>query len=123
MTATLSPEIEPGTVSWLDIQMTIPCNCNTAMVTFWVTPLDPTGVSEGNEQNINVFPNPTSDFVTVGAEGLQKVEVIDLMGRVVKSVSAISNTLRLDFESLSNGLYYLSVRTEDGIIIRPIVKK
>ena len=123
MTATLRPEIEPGTVSWLDIQMTIPCNCNTAMVTFWVTPLDPTGVSEGNEQNINVFPNPTTDFVTVEAEGLKEVEVVDLMGKVVKSISAISNTLRLGFESLSNGLYYLSVRTEDGIIIRPIVKK
>ena len=62
--ATLRPEIQPGTVAWLDVMMTIPCGCNTAMVTFWVTPLDVTKVPE-NPVEISIFPNPVTDFVTV----------------------------------------------------------
>ena len=123
MTATLRPEIEPGTVSWLDIQMTIPCNCNTAMVTFWVTPLDLTGVSEGNEQNINVFPNPTANFVTVEAEGLEKVEVVDLMGKTIKSVTSIGNALQIDLTELKSGTYFISAKTRStSSFVKPILK-
>ena len=123
MTATLRPEIEPGTVSWLDIQMTIPCNCNTAMVTFWVTPLNPTGVSEDNEQNINVFPNPTTDFVTVEAEGLEKVEIVDLMGKTIKSVTSIGNALQIDLTELKSGTYFISAKTRStSSFVKPILK-
>lgn len=121
--ATLRPEIEPGTVAWLDIQMTIPCNCNTAMVTFWVTPLDPTGVSEDNAMNIRVFPNPVRDFVTVEAEGLRKVEVIDLAGRTIKSVPATGNALQLDLTDMKSGTYFISASTfSTSSLVKSILK-
>lgn len=121
--ATLRPEIEPGTVAWLDIQMTIPCNCNTAMVTFWVTPLDITGTSEDNTPNVNIFPNPASDFVTVEAEGLQLVNVIDGTGRTIKSVPASGNALHLDLTDLKAGTYFISVKTAStSSFVKPILK-
>ena len=120
---TLRPEIEPGTVAWLDIQMTIPCNCNTAMVTFWVTPLDPAGISEDNAPNINVFPNPTTDFVTVEAEGLLLVNVIDETGKTIKSVPASGNALQLDLTSLKIGTYFISAKTRStSSFVKPILK-
>jgi hypothetical protein len=123
MTATLRPEIEPGTVSWLDILMTIPCNCNTAMVTFWVTPLDPTGVSEDHMPNISVFPNPTSDFVTVEAEDLLIVNVLDATGRTIKSVPANGNALQLDLTGLKSGTYFISAKTRStSSFVKPILK-
>ena len=121
--ATLRPEVEPGTVAWLDIQMTIPCNCNTALVTFWVTPLDPTGISEDITSNIKVFPNPTSDFVTVEAEGLQHVNVFDKTGRTIKSVSAVGNALRLDLTDLKPDVYHISVKTRStSSFVKSILK-
>jgi hypothetical protein len=121
--ATLRPEVEPGTVAWLDIQMTIPCNCNTAMVTFWVTPLDITGVSEESTPSICVFPNPTSDFVTIEAEGLQLVRVIDATGRTIKSVPANGNTLQLDLTGLKAGTYFISAKTRStSSFVKPILK-
>lgn len=109
--ATLRPEVEPGTVAWLDVQMTIPCNCNTAMVTFWVTPLDPTGIEEDNNLSVNIFPNPTTDFVTIEAEGLQCVSVFDASGRMTKSVPATGNALHLDLTDLKAGTYFISAKT------------
>ena len=120
--ATLRPEIEPGTVAWLDINMTIPCNCNTAMVTFWVTPLDPTQTNE-NYQNISVFPNPATDFVTIEAEDLQFVSLIDMNGKTLSSTATKGNSIRLDVSDLKAGVYLISAKTRStSSFVKSILK-
>ena len=121
--ATLRPEVEPGSVAWLDIRMTIPCNCNTALVTFWVTPLDPTGVSENDTSTISIFPNPTADFVTVETEGLQQVDIFDATGRMIKSVPVESNQTRISLDGLMNGGYIIIVKSKEGMERRVVIKQ
>ena len=121
--ATLRPEVEPGTVAWLDIQMTIPCNCNTALVTFWVTPLDPTDLSENIAHKISVFPNPTTDILNIEAEGLEHVDLFDATGRTIKSVSSIGNALQLELTDLQPGVYFISARTRStSSFVKSILK-
>ena len=123
MTATLRPEVEPGTIAWLDIQMTIPCNCNTAMVTFWVTPLDPLGVSENNSIEINVFPNPAMDYVTVEAEDLQQVDILDMTGKTLNRITAEGHSVLLDVSDLKAGVYFISAKTRStSSFVKPILK-
>ena len=121
-TGTLRPEILPGAVVWLDIMMTIPCNCNTAMVTFWVTPLDITQISE-NRETISIFPNPATDYVTIEAEGLQFVTLFDETGRTIKSVPATGNAIHLDLSGLKAGAYLISAKTRStSSLVKPILK-
>ena len=108
--ATLRPEIEPGTVAWLDINMTIPCNCNTALVTFWVTPLDITQLGENSTLDINVFPNPTTDYVTIEADDLEQVTLMDITGKALSSVAAKGNSICLDVSGLKSGVYFISAK-------------
>ena len=123
MTATLRPEIEPGTVAWLDIQMTIPCNCNTAMVTFWVTPLDVTLTDENNAIKMNVFPNPTTDYVTIEAEGIREITIVDVTGRLIKTMPYQGSQANLDMGTFDEGMYFVLVKTKKGIAKRTIVKR
>jgi hypothetical protein len=121
--ATLRPEIEPGTVAWLDVHMTIPCNCNTAMVTFWVTPLDITQTEENEAANICVYPNPTTDFVTVEAEDLQSVTLYDINGKTLSSMAAKGNSVRLDVSDLKAGVYIISAKTRStSSFVKSILK-
>ena len=121
--ATLRPEIEPGTMAWLDINMTIPCNCNTAMVTFWVTPLEITQVSEDTALDINVFPNPAMDFVTIEAEDLQEVVLMDIIGKTLSSVAAKGNFICLDVSGLKAGVYFISAKTRStSSFVKSILK-
>lgn len=121
--ATLRPEIEPGTVAWLDINMTIPCNCNTAMVTFWVTPLDITHLEDNNTSVINVFPNPTTDYVTIEAEDLQEVALMDMTGKNLSSVATKGNSIRLDVSGLKAGVYFISAKTRStSSFVKSILK-
>ena len=120
--ATLRPEIEPGMVAWLDINMTIPCNCNTAMVTFWVTPLEPTQVAE-NLKGLSIFPNPATDFVTVEAEGLLSVSLTDINGKTLSSQAAKGNSIRVDVSSLKAGVYFISAKTRStSSLVKSILK-
>ena len=122
--ATLRPEVQPGTVAWLDVMMTIPCNCNTAMVTFWVTPLDPDGLHESEAMAVSVYPNPATDYVTVEVEGLQRIELMDLTGRIVGRTMADGRMARLDVSGLKAGVYYIkSVGAAAASAVRPFVKK
>ena len=123
MTATLRPEIEPGTVSWLDIQMTIPCNCNTALVTFWVTPLDITQTAENEALDISVYPNPAVDFVTVEGEGIQQITMFDLTGRMIKSVPVESNLTRISLDGLQKGSYIIIAEGKEGMVRRGVIKR
>lgn len=119
---TLRPEIQPGTTAWLDIMMTIPCGCNTSMVTFWVTPLDITSATE-NTLNISVFPNPASDFVTVEGDDLQEVTLTDLTGKTLSSVAAEGGCVRLNVSDLKAGVYLISAKTRStSSFLKPILK-
>ena len=121
--ATLRPEVEPGTVVWLDISMTIPCNCNTALVAFWVTPLDITQVAENETPSINVYPNPATDFVTVEGEDIQSVILTDMNGKALGSMAAKGNPVRLDVSGLKAGVYIISAKTRStSSFVKSILK-
>ena len=121
ITATLRPDIEPGTICWLDVHMTIPCNCTTGLVTFWVTPLALEQTTENTATNISVYPNPATDYVTVEGEGLENVKIYDLTGREAMIVSAETKQIRIDVGDLKSGVYTIVVESKDGIIRRPLI--
>ena len=44
--------------------------------------IDHTSITESDKYEINVYPNPTSSFVTIGWEGdVQQIELTDVRGR------------------------------------------
>ncbi|MBR0177633.1 MAG: T9SS type A sorting domain-containing protein [Bacteroidales bacterium] len=123
VTATLKPNIEPGTVAWLDVNFTITCNCSTGLATFWVTPLDLTQTAENEAVEVGVYPNPATDFVTVEAEGLQQVSLLDQHGKILSSVAAEGDSMRLDVSGLKAGVYLISAKTRStSSFVKSILK-
>ena len=123
ITATLRPEIEPGTICWLDVNMTIPCNCNTAMVTFWVTPMEVEQTTENAMPEIHVYPNPTADMVTVEAEDLLEVVLYDIKGRTLGSTAAKGSKTYINLSNLKSGVYFISAKTRStSSFVKSILK-
>ena len=123
ITATLRPEVEPGTICWLDVNMTIPCNCNTAMVTFWVTPMELEQTTENTTPEINVYPNPTADYVTIEAEDLIAVVLYDTKGRTLGSIAAKGSKAYLNLSNLNSGVYLISAKTRStSSFVKSILK-
>lgn len=77
------------------------------------------GISSVNGNEINVFPNPTTGMVNIDAEGLNRVEVLDMTGRTVLT----SNATTVDMSNLSNGVYMFRVVTDNGTSLKKVVKR
>ena len=81
---------------------------------------DPTSIEGAFANDINIFPNPTTGIVNIEAEGLNKVVVYDVTGRIMKSVA---NESTIDISNLEAGVYFFSVETENGSAMKKLVKE
>ena len=79
-----------------------------------------TGLEESNMHfNGNMFPNPVSSLLTIPLKGIMEdatIEIFDATGRKVlyKNIVLAANEIQLDVSFLQNGIYALSINTEDG---------
>ncbi len=76
-----------------------------------------------NTQNVNVYPNPFSNKITVSSEsGLQKIELFHANGQVIENVSVSGKEFTLETSQLMNGVYFLQVTNLEGMEIIKIIK-
>lgn len=86
-----------------------------------VEPIDTTAISEVENMNIRVYPNPVSDRLTVEVDGLRRVEMLDLTGRLVMKLEG--EVTILPTEALERGVYLLRITTDKGTAARKIIKR
>ena len=77
--------------------------------------LDNTGIIETNNPNIQIYPNPTSDYIHIENIEPQSVSIYSIDGKLVKTVE---NANIVDVRDLNDGLYLINI---DGIMKRIIV--
>jgi hypothetical protein len=75
----------------------------------------------------SVSPNPTSDFVNISSSeniGVNGITVVDLNGRTVKELSYnnLSN-IEVNLSDLSAGMYLMTIKSEQGVATKKIMKK
>ena len=71
-----------------------------------------TNVESMSENELSVFPNPTSDKLTVNSEStLKHIEIINIIGQKVMVKDASAKRVIINTESLTDGVYF--VRSED----------
>jgi hypothetical protein len=73
--------------------------------------------------NVNVFPNPTTDLITVSIQDTKLsdliIEVTDLNGKIVSSgkYAGISNNIGINTSSWERGTYFLNLKDNQTQII------
>lgn len=83
----------------------------------------PTDAEENVEQNIQVFPNPTTSSIkVVSVLPVRSLVVFDLAGRPVKSLSGLSETTDVVLDDLPAGLYSLVFTLDRAVLVKRVVK-
>lgn len=73
-------------------------------------------------QNIEVYPNPTNDFLHLNhAETLTVYELYNHLGQMIRKKVIIDNLI--DLRDLQAGIYMLKLANDSGSIVKRIVKK
>lgn len=105
--------LTPGQTIYISVQK---YSSSTDDGTFYVSAYDPNllGTSElTRAQSIKVYPNPFKDIINISnAENYTSGVVVDMSGRVVKTLSKVQS--QLDLGDLSAGVYVLNLTSKEG---------
>lgn len=75
------------------------------------------------DASISVYPNPTKGNVTINCSNtIQSVQLFDVQGRLLQTDLINQNNTVIDITGKANGVYFLKVTSEKGIIVQKIVK-
>ena len=80
------------------------------------------GLNDNVLSDAVVYPNPSSDVFNIRCEGITKIEVLNIYGQVVMSKEAGTDNLQIDLGGNAAGAYMLRIYTNNGMIIKNLVK-
>jgi len=78
------------------------------------------------KEKILFYPNPAKDFVNFKAENgvaIKSIEIYNMLGQKVMTISFIQSTTAVDVSGLSVGTYLTKVVTDDGNTIVKFIKE
>lgn len=68
------------------------------------------------------YPNPVKDVLTISnADGYHTLEILDLRGTLIQSISLHQSNQTIDVADLPPGIYFLQAVSESGSYVRKVV--
>jgi Starch-binding module 26/Alpha amylase, catalytic domain/Bacterial Ig-like domain (group 2)/Secretion system C-terminal sorting domain len=82
------------------------------------------GIESFDSPAFSVYPNPTKNNWKISNtnEKIQKIQIIDISGKVVKSESPEKNEVTIDASTLTNGIYFAKITSEKALNSVKLIK-
>ena len=73
-----------------------------------------------NDGKVNIFPNPTTDKITIECAGMTSIEVYSADGKLVQRIKVENDSYQL--HGLENGSYTLRIYKSEEVLVRKVIK-
>ena len=68
------------------------------------------------KEQIDLYPNPSSDFLNISISDLEKIEIFDMLGkRILPKYQSTENGTQIDIQHLAKGNYILQISKDNTI--------
>ncbi|NOQ74088.1 MAG: T9SS type A sorting domain-containing protein [Crocinitomix sp.] len=98
------------------VQDNVACTANSE-----ITVDSQVGIGELDEVGLNVYPNPTTDFITVELEGIFTYELTNINGVIITQATATDKEV-ISLENVADGVYFVMIKSDDSIHTFKVVK-
>lgn len=79
------------------------------------------GVGTADLQNVRIYPNPATTRVTIEGNGIQKVELRQLQGNLLRTYQHPEGSINT--AGLPSGIYFMHLYTNDQVIVKRLIIK
>ncbi len=87
----------------------------------FITVTDDTGIDMTDENSIEIYPNPAMSTINVSAEGMQRISIFDITGRVVLDKDCNSDNETIDISKFQRATYAIRITTDSGTFVKTLV--
>lgn len=121
---------QPGVGIWYPVNP----NTNLVKLSYTIHTYDSTGqtlVEENEDMTINLYPNPTKDFVTLQfsmpGDGKAVIRILDMNGRVAMTllnepIAGGVHTMQIPVQSLQQGMYFFEIEVNNKTTVKKFIK-
>ena len=95
----------------------------------WIASNDPietnliVGVKEPTPDEIVLYPNPVENLLMITASStITTLQLRDPQGRLLETYQAGTNSVTLNLNHLSPGMYLITIIATDKMVVRKVVK-
>ncbi len=84
------------------------------------------GISEISNSDFNIFPNPTTNNLTIESLNsvlLDKIIISDVTGRIITQLKPTQSSTQLDIKSFNPGIYFVQMKSNKRIEVKKFVKQ
>jgi hypothetical protein len=117
-------------VSWSDGNTDNPRRITVTGNAMYIATFVPaTGIEETSALEIALFPNPAKDLLNItSSETISEIEIVNVMGQVVKRIEVNADNAVCDVEDLKAGVYVVRIHaaksdTSTTLSVRRFVKE
>lgn len=82
-----------------------------------------TGIDEEHKNSFIIYPNPVTDKLFVDVSLNSEIELLNAEGQILKSMLVNNNHTIIDILDFAEGLYFVKVKNEAGILLKKFVKE
>ena len=109
-------------------QIQVQANCGDGNLSDWSPAINvtTTGIENWLDNSVTLYPNPAKEYVDIHVDGdlnVTMMEVYDVYGKLINAMNVIENPTRINVSNLSNGMYFVRVTTEAGMVTKTFVKR
>ena len=109
-------------------QIQVQANCGDGNLSDWTQAISvtTTGIASWLENSVSLYPNPAKEYVDIRVDGdlnVSMMEVYDVYGKLLNTVNVVDNPTRINVSGLADGMYFVRVTTEKGMVTKSFLKK
>ncbi len=86
-----------------------------------------TGIKDKSfNNNFALYPNPAHNNITIESTSLNKDEaalIFNLQGQLLLQQSLLQNKTTIDISDFTNGMYFVKMKSNNGIVVKKFVKE
>lgn len=73
--------------------------------------------------SISIFPNPTSEGITIMNAENSTIEILNIEGQIIKNINSDESHTSIDIYGLAKGMYFVKIKTTSGIALKKFIKE